>query len=229
MGQWAFLLVAALLASLAAGVSDGAQTFTGKVAGVTDGDTISVLRGGKAVKIRLDGIDCPETGDDFSSKAKRFTASLTLGKEVEVNGKKKDRYGRLIARVLVEETDVPVALVQKGLTWDYLKYSSDPVLARAEATAKSAGVGVWSLPNPLPPWEVRSQRGQGAIARKATAMPKTASTSTDAGVVYHGDLRSRVFHAACCPHYTCKNCVVEFSSRDAAVDAGYRPRGHCKP
>ena len=126
-------------------------------------------------------------------------------------------------------SDVSAALVQAGLAWHYLKYSSDPVLARAEATAKSAGIGVWSLPKPLPPWEVRSQRRQGSVAQKARARPKETSPSADAGVVYHGNRRSRVFHAPWCRSYSCKNCVVEFHSRDAAIDAGYRPGGHCRP
>jgi len=142
-------------------VSQATDTFTGKVVGVTDGDTISVLRDGKAVKIRLDGIDCPEAGDDFGSKAKKFTSSLVFGKVVEVRGKQNDRYGRLVARVLVDGQDLSVALVQAGLAWHYLKYSSDPVLRRAESTAKAGEIGVWSLPNPLPPWEVRSQRRHG--------------------------------------------------------------------
>jgi hypothetical protein len=38
------------------------DTFTGKVVGVSDGDTISLMRGGRAVKVRLHGVDCPERG-----------------------------------------------------------------------------------------------------------------------------------------------------------------------
>ena len=80
---------------------ESADNFTGKCVGVIDGDTIDVLRDGKAQRIRLDGIDCPEKGDDFSNKAKQFTSSLVFGKVVEVQGKEYDRYGRLVARVLI--------------------------------------------------------------------------------------------------------------------------------
>src|SRR5262245_64909744 len=86
------------------------ETFTGKVVGVTDGDTISVLRTGRAVKVRLEGIDCPEMGDPFSKTAKQFTSKLLFGKEVEVRIKDTDRYGRLVARVLVGDVDASVAL-----------------------------------------------------------------------------------------------------------------------
>jgi endonuclease YncB( thermonuclease family) len=62
-----------------------AQTFSGKCVGVTDGDTIKVLRDGREAKIRLEGIDCPETGEPFSAKAKKFTSSLVFGKTVAVS------------------------------------------------------------------------------------------------------------------------------------------------
>lgn len=47
-----------------------ADTYTGKCVGVTDGDTISVMKAGRAVKIRLEGIDCLEMGQDFGTRAK---------------------------------------------------------------------------------------------------------------------------------------------------------------
>ncbi len=227
--SWSLWIVATLLALLVAVDAQAAESFTGKAVGVTDGDTISVLRDGKAVKIRLDGIDCPERGDDFSSKAKKFTSALVFGKSVEVRGKDNDRYGRLVARIVVDGQDVSVALVQAGLAWHYLKYSSDPVLRRAETTAKAAEIGVWSLPNPLPPWEVRSLRKSGASPKQAVATSKDAPPSGDSGVVFHGNRRSRVFHAPWCRYYTCKNCVVEFTSKQEAIEAGYRPGGHCRP
>ncbi len=59
-----------------------AQTFSGKCVGVSDGDTIKVLRSGQEAKIRLEGIDCPESGHPFSAKAKKFTSSLVFGKNV---------------------------------------------------------------------------------------------------------------------------------------------------
>ncbi len=51
-----------------------AADFTGRVVGVSDGDTITVLHNGKAEWIRLNGIDSPEKRQAFSKRAKRFTA-----------------------------------------------------------------------------------------------------------------------------------------------------------
>ena len=131
------------------------DTYTGKCVGVIDGDTISVMHSGKPVKIRLEGIDCPEMGQDFGTRAKQFTFMLVFGKDVEVREYYPDRYGRMVARILVGGQDVSVELVKAGLAWHYKKYSSDPVLAEAEVEARRAKVGLWSMPGAVPPWEWR--------------------------------------------------------------------------
>ena len=74
-----------------------ADDFSGKVVGISDGDTITVLRDRTPVKIRLSGIDCPETGQDFGSRAKSVAFELAFGKVVTVHPSRKDRYGRTVA------------------------------------------------------------------------------------------------------------------------------------
>jgi micrococcal nuclease len=139
-----------------------ADTFTGKCIGVSDGDTISTMIAGRAVKIRLEGIDCPEIGQDFGTRAKQFTSALVFGKDVKVKEYNLDRYGRTVARVYVQGRDVSLELVKAGLAWHYKKYSSDPVLAEAEDQARRAKTGLWSMPSPVPPWDFRkSHRRQG--------------------------------------------------------------------
>ena len=64
----------------------GAQSFTAKVVGVHDGDTITVYDGREQTRIRLEGIDCPETSADFSTRAKQLTSNLVFGKQVRVEG-----------------------------------------------------------------------------------------------------------------------------------------------
>jgi endonuclease YncB( thermonuclease family) len=105
--------------------------------------------------VRLEGIDCPEKGQDFSAQAKQFTSDLTFGKEVTVDVPNVDRYGRLVARISVGGQDVSVALVRAGLAWHFTKYSSDPVLAEAEQVARSAKRALWGQGIPTPPWEFR--------------------------------------------------------------------------
>lgn len=82
------------------------STWSGKCVGVTDGDTIRVMRAGSAVKIRLEGIDCPESHQDFGTKARQFTSKMVFGKLVKVEDKGQDRYGRTIGRVFVDGEDL---------------------------------------------------------------------------------------------------------------------------
>lgn len=196
--------------------------FSAKVVGVADGDTITVYDGTKQTKIRLEGIDCPEEGADFSKKAKQFTSDLLFGKEVRVVGKERDRYGRLVARVHVEDTDASLALVEAGLAWHYKEYSDDPVLAAAELVARSKKVGVWSLPNPVPPWEYRSR---GSIS--GGVLDTGESGSQAAKGIYHGNRQSKVYHAPGCQHYDCSNCTVILSSKEEAASLGFRPHMQC--
>jgi len=96
------------------------------------------MKAGKAVRILLEGIDCPESGQDFGAKAKVFTSGLVFGKDVEVKEYNLDRYGRTVARVYVDSKDLSLELVQAGLAWHFKKYSSDVVLAEAEEQARTA-------------------------------------------------------------------------------------------
>src|SRR5256886_10073124 len=79
--------------------------FTGKVVGVSDGDTISVMHNGKAERIRLSGIDCPEKGQAFGQRAKQFTSALVFGKDVTVQVLGHDKYGRTIGEVTLRSEE----------------------------------------------------------------------------------------------------------------------------
>ena len=68
-----------------------AADFTGRVVGVSDGDTITVLSQGKPVRIRLHGIDCPEKRQAFGKRARQATSRLVFGKTVTVRDLGKDR------------------------------------------------------------------------------------------------------------------------------------------
>jgi micrococcal nuclease len=137
-----------------------AGTFSGKCVGVSDGDTITVLKSGRAVKIRFEGIDCPEISQDFGKRARRFTSKMVFGKIVEIKEFSQDDYGRTVARVYVDGQDLCLELVKAGLAWHLKKHSSDPILGRAEDQARKQKIGLWSMPSPIPPWEYRRRQGR---------------------------------------------------------------------
>ena len=88
-------LTMALVLLLLPALSD-AEIFTGKVVGISDGDTITVLRDGKPIKVRLDGVDCPERTEPFGEKAKQFTSKMVFGKVVQLRVVAKDLDGRMV-------------------------------------------------------------------------------------------------------------------------------------
>ena len=133
-GRW-FL---ALFLSCFAIASPSVAEFAGKVVGVSDGDTMTVLRDQTQVRIRLYGIDCPETGQDFGSRAKQFTADLAFGKVVKVVPRDRDRYGRIVADVVLPDGRVlNDELVKAGLAWWYRHHAQNiGTLAQLEAEAR---------------------------------------------------------------------------------------------
>jgi endonuclease YncB( thermonuclease family) len=118
-----------------------AAAWPGKVVGVTDGDSITVLHEGRGGQIRLSGIDCPEKNQDFGTKAKHTTSILTFAKVVEVESVTVDRYGRTVAFVRVGDTFVNKELIRQGLAWVFTWYCDRPIWEqreRLETEARSA-------------------------------------------------------------------------------------------
>jgi len=150
------LILAVLGITYISAVSTETQEFTGKVVGVTDGDTISVMHDGKAEKVRLNGIDCPEIGQDFGQRAKELTSGLCFGEVVTVKALNKDQYGRFVADVtLPDGRSLNQELVRTGLAWWYSEYSKDKTLKTLEAKAQEAKLGLWAGKDPVPPWKYR--------------------------------------------------------------------------
>jgi endonuclease YncB( thermonuclease family) len=98
--------------------ANGPQSFTGKVVGVSDNATIKVMREGRAVKVRLYGIDCPERKQPYGTKAKQYTSEMVFGNEVEVRIKTTDGYGRIVGEVILPDgSSLNKELVYVGLAW----------------------------------------------------------------------------------------------------------------
>jgi micrococcal nuclease len=133
-----------------------ADELRGKVVSIADGDTITVLDADKKQhKVRLNGIDAPEKKQAFGAKSKARLGELVAGKDVVVEWKEKDNYGRTLGKVTQNGVDVNLQMVKEGMAWHYRKYSKSVELARAEAEAKAGKKGLWADPNPVPPWDFR--------------------------------------------------------------------------
>ncbi|MDO9567244.1 MAG: thermonuclease family protein [Candidatus Desulfaltia sp.] len=197
----------------------------GKVVGISDGDTITVLHNNTGEKIRLYGIDTPEKRQDFGNKAKQFTSNMVFGKDVEVESVTKDRYGRTVGLVYINDQSLNEELVRAGFAWVYIQYCKKAICAewcRLEAAAKANKIGLWSHSNPIPPWEFR----HGKSLDSRTDYTKQADTQS---FVYHGNMKSKVLHAPGCRYYDCKNCTAVFNNREEAIRLGYNPCKLCQP
>jgi endonuclease YncB( thermonuclease family) len=135
---------------------------TGRVVGVTDGDTIAVLDSTNVLhKVRLSGIDAPEKAQPFGQKSKQSLSDCAYDKTATIQGDKLDRYGRLVGKVLVSGVDCNIRQINLGLAWHYKKYMNEQapddrlIYAQAEDDAHGKRTGLWGDVNPMPPWEWR--------------------------------------------------------------------------
>lgn len=198
-----------------------AQSVVGKVVAVSDGDTLTLLIDKQQHKIRMAGIDAPESKQDFGRKAKEDLSMLVFGKVVAVEGTKTDKYGRLVRKVLVEGVDANLAQIRAGLAWHYKEYEKEQTkadrdaYAAAEKEARNATIGLWSMPNPRRPAEFRHG----------------PSVAEDLKSKIIGNKNSRIYHWFGCQGFTKvseKNRVLFATVKDAET-SGYKAAKNCSP
>ena len=150
---------------LNAGAQEINEEIKGRVIGITDGDTLSFMsESQEKLKIRLAEIDTPEKGQPFGQKSKDTLSHLAFNKQASIEKLDVDRYGRIVARVYVEQDDakplnVNKTMVASGAAWVYRQYLRDESLLELEALAKEEKRGLWALPEAqkIPPWEWRKR------------------------------------------------------------------------
>lgn len=136
---------------------------TGQVVRVLDGDTYEILLDGNHTeRIRMEGIDAPERGMPYYKASKYYLGSLCFKQNVTLEVQSKDRYGRTIAFGYLDDgRELSAEMLKAGLAWHYKKYNSDEHLAELELQARESQRGLWSEPNPMPPWNNRRYHRNG--------------------------------------------------------------------
>lgn len=162
-----------------------AQEVAGRVVGVHDGDTITLLTAEKRqVRIRLADIDAPELGQPFGQAAKRELSALCFNRSAKVQVRTVDLYGRTVGVVSCDGRDASREMVQHGMAWAYRTYLKRPELVPLEEAAKVAHAGLWAQPA-VAPWEYRRQAKAAAAASAASAPGPPASAPTTAAQAVH--------------------------------------------
>ena len=152
-----FILATLLLASTL-----HAAEYTGKVVGVADGDTITVIDASKTQhKVRLAGIDAPEKAQAFGNRSKQSLSDMVYMKDVTIETNKIDRYGREVGKVLLDGKDINLVQILRGMAWFYVDYQRElseddrRLYREAEESARSENKGLWADKSPLEPWDWR--------------------------------------------------------------------------
>jgi endonuclease YncB( thermonuclease family) len=142
-----------------------AASITGMVVGVTDGDTVTLLDNDKQQhKIRLSGIDAPEKAQAFGTKSKQSLSDCAYNQTATIEYSKRDRYRRIVGKVLVRGHDCNLHQIRSGMAWHYKKYADEQpaderaIYAEQEQLAKSRKIGLWSETDAIPPWEYRKRK-----------------------------------------------------------------------
>jgi endonuclease YncB( thermonuclease family) len=208
--------------------------YTGKVVGITDGDTINVALDpkGEVQSVRLGGIDAPESAQAFGSQSTQHLSELVSGKQVSLSCEYERSYGRLICKVLLPNgEDVDLDQVKAGLAWHYKQYQDEQDAAdrkaygAAECAAMKGKVGLWSDSRAEQPQDFR--HGTKSPSLFDANGCRRSSEPTNGPV--RGNSRSHIFHWPGCPNYDdiSLDNRVPFPSPQAAEAAGYRPAHNC--
>lgn len=139
---------------------------TGRPVRVFDGDSLIVLMAdGREVEVRLFGIDAPERRQPWSKRSRQALTALVEDRRVRLEAVAEDSYGRTVAVVyrLPDGLDVNREMIRQGDAWVYRRYTRDPELIALETAARTAGRGLWGLPEKerVPPWDWRRQNRRG--------------------------------------------------------------------
>lgn len=173
-----------------------AETLDGQVVEISDGATLTVQDSARVrLKIRLAGIDAPESAQPFGRESRKHLSDLTLGRTVRVEWRRQDDYGRILGKVVLRAADCPrcpktgdagLAQLEAGLAWWRRDTRREQTLEDqgyyeyAEFDAKARRIGLWQDPAPVPPWEWR-KRNQIIALRSALKRPGAeARTMTSA-------------------------------------------------
>lgn len=158
------MLLTALLLAVVPGLAAPlrAETITARVIRVSDGDTVTILIGNRrnTERVRLYGIDAPETAQPYGAEARKKLSSLVDSKLVSISFTERDQYNRIVGTIQFNGKNINLEMVRSGFAWHYKRYCDDQRFADAERAARRARAGLWRDARPVPPWQFRYNRSK---------------------------------------------------------------------
>ena len=137
-------------------VTFAGEILKGRVVGVHDGDTVTLLMAGnRQIKVRLAQIDAPETTQAFGQRSQQSMSEMVFNKTITVEKETTDKYGRTVGTLFFEGVDANKEQVKRGMAWVYRHYLHDQSLLPLEEAARQTKMGLWADTNPMAPWDYR--------------------------------------------------------------------------
>jgi micrococcal nuclease len=136
-----------------------------EVLNIHDGDSVAVSVNGVRVAVRLDQIDAPELRQDYGKTAQRALVKMLAGRSLSLERGPTDKYGRVVGTLWGDHGEnINLEIVRAGNAWAYARYVRDPAFTQAEADARAATLGLWSMKRkPMPPWIWRQKHNVGEL------------------------------------------------------------------
>lgn len=138
-----------------------AETVTGLVTRVADGDTLTLVDATRRQHtIRLVDIDAPEIGQDFGQQSRTRLSALAFNQQVFAQCTVRDAKRLAVCLVTVAGKDIGLEQLRGGMAWYRQEGAQQTARERAgyeqaEFNAKIRRLGLWNSKNPTPPWEWR--------------------------------------------------------------------------
>jgi len=177
--------------------SQQVKVLRGKVIYVADGDTVGLLDANKKQhRIRLEGIDAPESGQAFGTQSRQALNEAVYGKEVIVAYQESDQYGRILGHIYGKDRWVNYDQLTRGMAWHYRHFNGDAYLAESQKTAQSQKTGLWRDARPMPPWRYRLTEKRRRMKKEAEKPPETTQATG-----YWLNTSSGVRHNEMCDHF----------------------------
>ncbi len=220
---------------------------------VIDGDTVDVSKDGKTDRIRLIGIDTPETdprntvecfGKEATARATQLMKGKTVTLESDPSQDNVDKYGRLLRYVfLADGTNVNYLMVKEGFAQEYtynLPYKYQSSFRSAQAEAKSLKLGLWGTACTPTVAPTKTQEQTSTVAPSNTIIPVVAPITpvaevNNTGCNIKGNISSddeKIYHTTDCPYYAKTKIDTSkgerwFCSESEAISAGWRKAKNC--
>jgi endonuclease YncB( thermonuclease family) len=164
-------------------VTFAGEMLEGRVVGVHDGDTITLLMAGnRQIKVRLAQIDAPETTQAFGQRSQQSLSEMVFNKTITVEKETTDKYGRTVGTLFIEGVDANKEQLKRGMAWVYRHYLHDQSLLTLEETARQDKVGLWADANPMAPWDYR-HGGKPKKVSNTLTVPREPYISPDNNAV----------------------------------------------